>query len=672
MKLDSKFEERIKYLLEKYAIHDNIQNILLNLELNESKIFINIPDKNMNESEILDHDDEDDDDNYEDIDDDEEDNNKEDDKEEDNKDNEKYYFYYKILSKNDISDNMEDIFEDEIDHLNAISKSDNQENSKNDQKVSNKKIAVIYFYDEELEGYMQEICDIPSLYETESYLTMTNLFYCINNLRLFVNNPENSENKLKLLSKVLNFVEELFVDNIKKMDKMIANDLIDFNSLWYYFDKPNKLYIVKHLNDEEICFRHDSFTYDRMESIDCFYMNGYILTIYKKKIYKSSFSHVIKKFKGAKPIKNFEIKNMTTELENNYIDNADKIIKLYDGIHHMNLKGKQYFKRRQEIVNINRNERVIVDHEGGEQLGDKIPYYFSEEDIIETDDMTKEDKLITYPYISVYNLGTNKIWGIAHVNTLSSIIYNKEAFDYLVLDKKKKDMILGLIKNYKDSVEDFIATKGRGLIFLLYGPPGVGKTLSSEATCEILEKPLYAINIGDLGTHPDVMESQLESINEYVKRWNAIILIDEVDIFLENREYSDITRNAMVCIFLKFLEYHESIIFLTTNRLKNIDPAIKSRINLFLAYNELDGKMRKEVWSSLLKKSNITVNDKTLNEISENKINGREIRNYLKLIVSIHKQKNIEISDKSFISTLKDCFELAGEFNNSMKQSMYI
>jgi len=38
------------------------------------------------------------------------------------------------------------------------------------------------------------------------------------------------------------------------------------------------------------------------------------------------------------------------------------------------------------------------------------------------------------------------------------------------------------------------------MIFLLHGPPGVGKTLTAEATAETLKKPLYTVNVGELGT----------------------------------------------------------------------------------------------------------------------------------------------------------------------------
>ena len=37
---------------------------------------------------------------------------------------------------------------------------------------------------------------------------------------------------------------------------------------------------------------------------------------------------------------------------------------------------------------------------------------------------------------------------------------------------------------------------------------------------------------------------------------------------LEKRTENDVKRNAMVGIFLRLLEYHQGVLFLTTNRVK--------------------------------------------------------------------------------------------------------
>jgi len=54
------------------------------------------------------------------------------------------------------------------------------------------------------------------------------------------------------------------------------------------------------------------------------------------------------------------------------------------------------------------------------------------------------------------------------------------------------------------------------------------------------------------------------------------MLIDEADVYIKRRQ-DDITMNAVVGVFLRVLEYFNGLLFLTTNRIDDIDEAIVSR-----------------------------------------------------------------------------------------------
>jgi hypothetical protein len=58
--------------------------------------------------------------------------------------------------------------------------------------------------------------------------------------------------------------------------------------------------------------------------------------------------------------------------------------------------------------------------------------------------------------------------------------------------------------------------------------------------------PLYAICAGDLGLDPHNVESKLSQILELVTRWKAILLLDEADVFLEQRSVHELERNKLV------------------------------------------------------------------------------------------------------------------------------
>lgn len=69
-----------------------------------------------------------------------------------------------------------------------------------------------------------------------------------------------------------------------------------------------------------------------------------------------------------------------------------------------------------------------------------------------------------------------------------------------------------------------------------------------------VRKPLFVVGAGDLGTDAPSLESDLTRIFHIAANWGAIVLIDDADVFLEARSLHDISRNAMVAVFLRRLE----------------------------------------------------------------------------------------------------------------------
>ena len=105
---------------------------------------------------------------------------------------------------------------------------------------------------------------------------------------------------------------------------------------------------------------------------------------------------------------------------------------------------------------------------------------------------------ITWPALVGFSF-TAKCWCHVLVSGLSEIKFNESAFDELVLDAKRKRLINALVKFGGEQFEDIIQGKQGGSIFLLHGPPGVGKTLTAEAIAEVLHRPLYYVTMGELG-----------------------------------------------------------------------------------------------------------------------------------------------------------------------------
>jgi AAA+ superfamily predicted ATPase len=229
------------------------------------------------------------------------------------------------------------------------------------------------------------------------------------------------------------------------------------------------------------------------------------------------------------------------------------------------------------------------------------------------------------------------------VDQIYEVGWNKIAFDNLVVDRDTKELIQALVMNQVEAERgtDVIGGKGNGLIMPLHGGPGTGKTFTAEAVAEIAEKPLYRVTCGDIGTKPEDAEKYLESALHLGNIWGCVVLLDEADVFLEERSLDQVERNALVSVFLRVLEHYEGILILTSNRVGTFDEAFKSRIQLALHYKNHSVGQRQRIWWNFLdhlramergEKATIDIDDirDHVSELANQfEMNGRQIRNVI-------------------------------------------
>jgi AAA+ superfamily predicted ATPase len=132
---------------------------------------------------------------------------------------------------------------------------------------------------------------------------------------------------------------------------------------------------------------------------------------------------------------------------------------------------------------------------------------------------------------------------------------------------------------------------------------------------------------GDLGTNAELLERNLVETTSLAHKWGAIVLIDEADVYLEERSLKDVQRNGLVSVFLRHLEYFQGIMFLTTNRVTTFDDAFRSRITFAMKFDDLSIKAKKKIWETFLQKvPTKKVSDKDIDGLSHKNINGRQVR----------------------------------------------
>ncbi|KAJ7735377.1 hypothetical protein DFH07DRAFT_702446, partial [Mycena maculata] len=143
------------------------------------------------------------------------------------------------------------------------------------------------------------------------------------------------------------------------------------------------------------------------------------------------------------------------------------------------------------------------------------------------------------------------------------------------------------------------------------------------------------------GTNPVDLDKVLSKISSFLLLRDAVVLIDEADVFLQERGTADVDRTAMVAVFLRQLEYFQEILFLTTNRVKQFDAAFQSRIHLSLRYGDLLRAEKEQLWRAFLERIGTAgfrldkSSEQQSQTLSRRNLNGRQIKNIVELSVAL-------------------------------------
>ncbi|KAI4115146.1 MAG: hypothetical protein LQ338_007899, partial [Usnochroma carphineum] len=248
-------------------------------------------------------------------------------------------------------------------------------------------------------------------------------------------------------------------------------------------------------------------------------------------------------------------------------------------------------------------------------------------------ELNSHQLLLLFPSTRAFALKI-KQWFVVWADFCYEILPSEESIKNLVLDKDELETIRGLARrqNSKHNVwaADFIEGKG-----------------TVEAIAEWLHRPLLALTVADIGTVETRVERELIRWFALAEAWNAVLLVDEADIFLERRQNRDLARNGLVSAFLRRMEYFKGLLFLTTNRVGQIDDAFVSRVHIAIGYKTLSGEDRKRIWHGFFQKlikeraGKIQVAPgakKWVLEMAASdkaQLNGRDIRNALQTAITL-------------------------------------
>ena len=196
----------------------------------------------------------------------------------------------------------------------------------------------------------------------------------------------------------------------------------------------------------------------------------------------------------------------------------------------------------------------------------------------------------------------------------------KQTLGDVIIPESDKQLISQIITKCKsDKRRDLekwgfkVESNKQGVVLLLYGAPGTGKTFTAGAIANELHRDLITLNVPELrnkyyGETEKLIKKAFCEMREMASkdRIAPVFLLNEADQLIHKRIASTSTcstiENSIQSIILEELETFPGILILTTNLESNLDEAFFRRFDLKFKFKHPDLDNRMKLWRLYLKK----------------------------------------------------------------------
>jgi SpoVK/Ycf46/Vps4 family AAA+-type ATPase len=144
--------------------------------------------------------------------------------------------------------------------------------------------------------------------------------------------------------------------------------------------------------------------------------------------------------------------------------------------------------------------------------------------------------------------------------------------------------------------------QGRGLVALLAGPPGTGKTMAAQVIAAEIGMDLLRVDLSAVVSKWVGETSQhLQKILSARVSRHAVLFFDEADALYgkrveETRDAQDRYANMDISHLMVALENFDGVVLLASNLKGNIDGAFLRRIRHCVEFTRPDVAARKAIW----------------------------------------------------------------------------
>jgi len=195
-----------------------------------------------------------------------------------------------------------------------------------------------------------------------------------------------------------------------------------------------------------------------------------------------------------------------------------------------------------------------------------------------------------------------------------------QTLDDVIIPAPDKQLIAQIITKCKSEKRNALAKWGfkaenarQGVVLLLYGAPGTGKTYTAGAISNELRKDLVTLNVPELrnkyyGETEKLVKEAFAGMREMAagEETAPVFLLNEADQLIHARiaitTECDAIENAIQSIILEELETFPGILILTTNLENNLDEAFFRRFDLKFRFSLPDLECRRQLWKLYLRK----------------------------------------------------------------------